>query len=102
MHHLRTRFDHRHGRRRKQAHDEHHDGTGIRRGRCPDCGKTFTFFAEARRAWLFWGFGSMLAITISRSVNHSILWMILHGILSCLYVIYYAVKREDELRCREV
>jgi len=32
-----------HGRRRKQAHDEHHDWIGIRRGRCPDCGKTFTF-----------------------------------------------------------
>jgi Domain of unknown function (DUF6431) len=32
-----------HGRRRKQAHDEHHDWIGIRRGRCPDCGTTFTF-----------------------------------------------------------
>src|SRR5262249_33202342 len=32
-----------HGRRRKQAHDEHHDWIGIRRGRCPACGKTFTF-----------------------------------------------------------
>jgi hypothetical protein len=32
-----------HGRRRKQAHDEHHDWIGIRRGRCVDCGKTFTF-----------------------------------------------------------
>ena len=32
-----------HGRRRKQAHDESHDWIGIRRGRCPDCGKTFTF-----------------------------------------------------------
>ena len=32
-----------HGRRRKQAHDEHHDRIGIRRGRCPGCGKTFTF-----------------------------------------------------------
>jgi Domain of unknown function (DUF6431) len=32
-----------HGRRRKQAHDEYHDWIGIRRGRCPDCGKTFTF-----------------------------------------------------------
>jgi hypothetical protein len=41
----------------------------------------------------FWGFGSMLAITISWSVKHSILWMILHGILSWLYVIYYAIKR---------
>jgi hypothetical protein len=32
-----------HGRRRKQAHDEHHDWIGIRRGRCHGCGKTFTF-----------------------------------------------------------
>jgi hypothetical protein len=32
-----------HGRRRKQAHDEHHDWIGIRRGRCASCGKTFTF-----------------------------------------------------------
>ena len=32
-----------HGRRRKQAHDEHHDWIGIRRGLCQDCGKTFTF-----------------------------------------------------------
>ena len=32
-----------HGRRRKQAHDEHHDWIGIRRGVCHLCGKTFTF-----------------------------------------------------------
>ena len=32
-----------HGRRRKQAHDEHHDWIGIHRGRCAGCGKTFTF-----------------------------------------------------------
>jgi len=31
-----------HGRRRKQAHDEHHDWIGIRRGLCQGCGKTFT------------------------------------------------------------
>ena len=31
-----------HGRRRKQAHDEHHDWIGIRRGLCRGCGKTFT------------------------------------------------------------
>jgi len=34
-------------------------------------------------------FGSALAITISWSVNHSILWAIIHGIFSWLYVIYY-------------
>jgi len=32
-----------HGHRRKQAHDEHHDWIGIRRGLCHGCGKTFTF-----------------------------------------------------------
>jgi hypothetical protein len=32
-----------HGRRRKQAHDEHHDWIRIRRGLCNVCGKTFTF-----------------------------------------------------------
>ncbi len=62
-------------------------------------------FNEERKSWRnygkqggsagigFWGFGSMLAITISWSVKHAILWMILHGILSWLYVIYYAIKR---------
>ena len=32
-----------HGRRRKQAHDEHHDWIGIRRGICRACRKTITF-----------------------------------------------------------
>jgi len=32
-----------HGRRRKQAHDEHHDWIEIRRGLCPLCRRTFTF-----------------------------------------------------------
>jgi hypothetical protein len=40
-----------------------------------------------------WGFGSMIAITLSWSVKHSILWMILHGIFSWFYVIYYAVEK---------
>jgi hypothetical protein len=39
------------------------------------------------------GFGSALAITISWSVNKSILWAIIHGFLSWIYVIYYAVTR---------
>lgn len=38
------------------------------------------------------GFGSALAITISWSVNHSILWAIIHGIFSWFYVIYYALR----------
>lgn len=36
------------------------------------------------------GFGSALAIAMSWSTNHSILWAILHGVLSWIYVIYYA------------
>jgi hypothetical protein len=38
-------------------------------------------------------FGSALAIAISWSVHKSILWAIIHGILSWIYVIYYAVTR---------
>jgi hypothetical protein len=34
------------------------------------------------------GFGSALAITISYSENHSILWAIIDGILSWLYVAF--------------
>jgi hypothetical protein len=37
-----------------------------------------------------WGFGSMLSITLSWSVHHSIFWMIVHGIFSWFYVAYYA------------
>jgi len=39
------------------------------------------------------GFGSALAIAISWSTNHSILWAILHGFFSWFYVIYFAVTR---------
>ncbi len=38
------------------------------------------------------GFGTALAITISWSANKSILWAIIHGFLSWIYVIYYALK----------
>lgn len=37
--------------------------------------------------------GSALAIAISWSVNKSILWAILHGLLSWIYVVYYAIVR---------
>ena len=39
------------------------------------------------------GFGSALAIAISYTNNHSILWAIIHGILGWLYVIYFALFR---------
>jgi hypothetical protein len=38
-------------------------------------------------------FGSALAIAISYTTNHSILWAIVHGILSWLYVVYFALFR---------
>ena len=37
------------------------------------------------------GFGAALAMVISWSVNHSIIWAIIDGILSWFYVIYYAL-----------
>ena len=37
--------------------------------------------------------GTSLAITLSWSRNASILWCILHGALSWLYVVYFAVTR---------
>ena len=37
------------------------------------------------------GFGTALAIAISWSANQSILWAIIHGLLSWVYVVYYAI-----------
>lgn len=38
------------------------------------------------------GFGTIIAVAISWSLNQSILWAIVHGLCSWLYVIYYAVS----------
>ena len=38
-------------------------------------------------------FGSALAMVISWSANKSILWAIVHGLISWIYVIYYAVTK---------
>jgi hypothetical protein len=38
-------------------------------------------------------FGSALAIAISWSVHKSLFWAIVHGILSWIYVVYYALTR---------
>ncbi|MFQ5695296.1 MAG: hypothetical protein ACE5HB_04845 [Terriglobia bacterium] len=46
---------------------------------------------EATRAGI--GFGTALAIAISWSKNGSILWALVHGLLSWLYVLYYALTR---------
>ena len=39
------------------------------------------------------GFGSALAMAISYSTNHSILWAIIHGVLGWVYVVYFALFR---------
>jgi hypothetical protein len=38
-------------------------------------------------------FGTALAIAISFTTNHSVLWAIIHGLFSWLYVIYYLLVR---------
>ena len=39
------------------------------------------------------GMGTALAIAISWSVHQSIVWAIIHGFLSWIYVVYYALTR---------
>ena len=43
------------------------------------------------------GLGSAIAVAISWSINKSIFWAIVHGILSWFYVIYYAFTRPGGL-----
>ena len=42
----------------------------------------------------FWGLGMTIAVVLSWSRNASILWCILHGLLSWIYVIYFALTRQ--------
>ena len=37
------------------------------------------------------GIGNVLAVILSWSANHSIVWAIMHGVLGWLYVIYWAL-----------
>lgn len=37
------------------------------------------------------GLGSVIAVIISWTTNHSVLWAILHGIFGWFYVIYYVL-----------
>jgi hypothetical protein len=37
-------------------------------------------------------FGTALAMVLSFSINKSILWALLHGLLSWVYVIYFALR----------
>lgn len=51
--------------------------------------------ASVRIAGVRYGvsFGSALAIAISYTTNHSILWAIIHGVFGWLYVVYFALFR---------
>ena len=42
-------------------------------------------------------FGSALAMVISWTANKSLLWAIVHGLLSWLYVVYYALRYHFKL-----
>ena len=45
------------------------------------------------------GLGSVIAVVCSWQRNRSILWAILAGVLSWLYVLYFALtRRPDEMR----
>lgn len=45
--------------------------------------------------------GTTLAVVCSWQRNRSILWAILHGILSWFYVLYFAFTRNDTERKRD-
>jgi hypothetical protein len=53
--------------------------------------RTVTRYVEAARSGI--GFGSALAIAISWSLHKSIIWAVIHGFLSWLYLAYYALTR---------
>lgn len=55
----------------------------------PSAGRTRTVQVAKAGA----SFGSALAITISWSAHKSIVWAIVHGFLSWVYVGYYALTR---------
>lgn len=41
------------------------------------------------------GLGAVIAVVLSWSRNQSVLWAIVHGILSWIYVIYFVITREE-------
>lgn len=43
------------------------------------------------------GLGSAIAVAISWSLHKSIVWAAIHGVLSWLYVIYFALMRPGGL-----
>src|SRR5438477_12167272 len=54
-------------------------------------GRTYSVRMEGAKYGV--SFGSALAIAISYTTNHSIVWAIIHGVFSWLYVVYFALFR---------
>jgi hypothetical protein len=50
-----------------------------------------SYRSEAARAGI--SMGSALAVVISWTQHHSIIWAIIQGFFSWLYVLYYAITR---------
>ena len=48
--------------------------------RCSHCGEGY-------------GLGTVIAVSLSYSANHSIAWAILHGLCGWFYVVYYLVAK---------
>ncbi len=44
------------------------------------------------------GLGTIIAVVVSWSRNHSILWAIVHGILGWIYVIYAIIVKPEKNR----
>lgn len=42
--------------------------------------------------------GSTLAVVLSWDANHAVLWAIVHGVLSWIYVIYYVIANWSQIR----
>jgi hypothetical protein len=59
-----------HGRRRKQAHDEHHDWIRIRRGRCVKCWRTFTFLPVFSLPYTHYSLVARCQSLLRRFVEH--------------------------------
>jgi hypothetical protein len=37
------------------------------------------------------GLGNIIAIVISWTANHSIIWALIHGLLGWIYIVYYVL-----------
>jgi hypothetical protein len=59
-----------HGRRRKQAHDEYHDWIQIRRGRCSNCGTTFSFLPVFSLPYTHYSLLARCQALLRRFVEH--------------------------------